>query len=134
MHWWKSCSFPSEEKCWLGISVFHRDTLLWLLIIFTVSLWNTLSCSCTCAFSALHHLRGTGDPKIAPPSPASASLANDPAVPPPASKSRNGTDFMLLYVSCPFTSMKFESQWFRCCFCDGLHVHEILHGCKLFAI
>lgn len=47
----------------------------------------------------------TGDPKIAPPSPpASASLANDPAAAPPASKSRNGTDFMLLCVSSPFTS------------------------------
>lgn len=45
----------------------------------------------------------TGDPKIAPPSPpASASLAN--AAPPPASKARNGTEFMLLYVSSPFTS------------------------------
>uniref|UniRef100_A0A9J7Y1Q1 MAP7 domain containing 2 n=1 Tax=Cyprinus carpio carpio TaxID=630221 RepID=A0A9J7Y1Q1_CYPCA len=30
-----------------------------------------------------------GDPKIAPPSPASASLTNDPAAHPPASKSRN---------------------------------------------
>ncbi|XP_039540606.1 MAP7 domain-containing protein 2 isoform X2 [Pimephales promelas] len=36
-----------------------------------------------------------GDPKIAPPSPASASLANDPAVPPPASKSRNVQDFII---------------------------------------
>ncbi|KAK2870132.1 hypothetical protein Q8A67_024524 [Cirrhinus molitorella] len=38
-----------------------------------------------------------GDPKIAPPSPAaSASLANDPAAHPPASKSRNVQDFMIL--------------------------------------
>ncbi|XP_058621967.1 MAP7 domain-containing protein 2 isoform X2 [Onychostoma macrolepis] len=38
-----------------------------------------------------------GDPKIAPPSPAaSASLTNDPAAHPPASKSRNVQDFMIL--------------------------------------
>ncbi|XP_016134332.1 MAP7 domain-containing protein 2-like isoform X1 [Sinocyclocheilus grahami] len=37
-----------------------------------------------------------GDPKIAPPSPAaSASLANDPAAHPPASKSRNVQDFTI---------------------------------------
>ncbi|KAK9953265.1 hypothetical protein ABG768_017270 [Culter alburnus] len=37
-----------------------------------------------------------GDPKIAPPSPpASASLANDPAAAPPASKSRNVQDFII---------------------------------------
>ncbi|XP_043082934.1 MAP7 domain-containing protein 2 isoform X2 [Puntigrus tetrazona] len=37
-----------------------------------------------------------GDPKIAPPSPAaSASLTNDPAAHPPASKSRNVQDFMI---------------------------------------
>ncbi|XP_065114351.1 MAP7 domain-containing protein 2 isoform X2 [Paramisgurnus dabryanus] len=51
-----------------------------------------------------------GDPKIAPPSPpASASLANDPAAHPPASKSKNVEDFMIQPESPDSLSRNFSS-------------------------